>query len=118
MLKISSKPDSNIIVTEASQLVTYRNHPPLAKIIKSKISKHGKVRWLWIGNHFKGWSLKYLIVNSVFDLRHTFYFEKIAIVGNQKRVILMAKLIAPFTIAKVKHFNLEDQKRYTRWIRQ
>lgn len=117
MLKCIDEFESNIIITYARDRVNYENHAPLAQLIRTKISLYKKIRWLWIGENFKGWSLKYLFFNSLFDLWHTFHFEKIAIVGDQKCIILMAKIITPFTPAEVRHFKLQEKEIYDSWIR-
>jgi hypothetical protein len=117
MLVCHHKPEENLVITHVSGKVKFKDHPSLAKIIKTKIAEHGKVRWLWIGEHFTGWSLKYFVWNGVFDLWHTFHFEKIAIVGNQKSIRWMAKIITPFTPAQVKYFQLEDKNLSEEWIR-
>ena len=117
MLVCHHKPEENLLITHVSGKVKFKDHPPLAKIIKGKIAEHRKVRWLWIGEDFTGWSLRYLVWNGVFDLWHTFHFEKIAIVGNEKLIRIMARIIAPFTPAKVKLFRMEEKVMYDDWIR-
>jgi len=106
------------IFTIAIGKVTYACHPPLAKVIKHKIASYGSVRWLWFSDSFKCWSFRYFIVNGFFFIKRINYFEKIAIVGEDPQVKIMAKMLKLLKPEKVKHFKNRDEELYDKWIKE
>jgi len=75
----------------------------------------GKVRVLAQFHDFHGWDLHALWDDIKFATTHCTKIERIALVGEKSWEKWMAKVCAPFTMAKVKYFDASEVDKAWAW---
>jgi len=79
-------------------------------------AKHGKVRLLAQFHDFKGWDAKALWDDIKFSTTHCTKIERIALVGEKTWEKYMAMVCKPFTMAKIKYFDVGDLPGAWAWL--
>jgi hypothetical protein len=85
-------------------------------IVEAAIAKGGKVRLLAQFEDFHGWDLHALWDDTKFSTKHCADVEKVALVGDRAWEKWMAKVCAPFTLAKIEYFDSNDIDRAWSWL--
>jgi hypothetical protein len=80
-------------------------------------AKDGKIRLLAQFHDFHGWDLHALWDDIKFSTTHCTKFERIAMVGDKTWEKWMAKVCAPFTMAKVQYFDATEIDKAWAWLR-
>ena len=83
--------------------------------IDAAVAKHGKARILAQFHDFHGWDAKALWDDIKFSTTHCTKIERIALVGEKTWEKWMAKVCAPFTMAKIKYFDAADINAARAW---
>ena len=78
----------------------------------------GKVRLLAQFHDFHGWDTHALWDDIKFATTHCTKIERIAIVGEKTWEKWMAKVCAPFTMAKVRYFDAADIEKAWAWLQE
>jgi hypothetical protein len=91
----------------------YKKFVPL---VDAEIAKDGKVRILAQFENFAGWDLKALWDDIKFSTTHCRKIERIALVGDKTWEKWMAKVCKPFTMAKVKYFDVGQIDAARAWV--
>jgi hypothetical protein len=91
----------------------YKQFVPL---VDAAVAQYGKVRLLAQFEDFHGWDLHALWDDTVFATRHCGDVERIALVGDKKWEEWMAKVCKPFTMAKVRYFDVADKAAAQAWL--
>lgn len=78
----------------------------------------GKIRMLAQFHDFHGWDLHALWDDCKFAATHCTKFDRIALVGEKTWEKWMAKVCAPFTMAKVKYFDVSEIDRAWAWLQE
>lgn len=76
----------------------------------------GKVRLLTVFENFQGWDMRALWDDIKFATTHCTKFDRIALVGDKTWEKWMAKVCAPFTMAKVQYFDIADIDKARAWL--
>lgn len=87
-------------------------------IVETAIGAHGKIRLLAQLEDFHGWDLHALWDDTKFAVKHCADVERVALVGDKKWEEWMAKVCAPFTLAKVRYFDVSDAEAAWGWLIQ
>ena len=85
-------------------------------VVEAAVAKQGKVRLLAQFHDFHGWDLHALWDDIKFSTKHCTDIERIALVGDKKWEEWMAKVCKPFTMAKVKYFDVADIQGAWAWL--
>jgi acyl-CoA-binding protein len=85
-------------------------------LVESAVAKHGKVRILAQFEDFHGWDLHALWDDIKFSTKHCNDIQRIALVGDRKWEAWMAKVCKPFTLAKIRYFDVSDIGAARAWI--
>jgi hypothetical protein len=93
----------------------YKKFVPL---VDEAIAEHGKVRMLVVFHDFHGWDLHALWDDMQFASTHCLKIERIALVGEKKWEMYMAKVCKPFTMAKIQYFDAARLEEAREWIRE
>jgi SpoIIAA-like len=93
----------------------YQHFVPL---VESSIQAHGKARLLAQFEDFHGWDLHALWDDIKFSTKHCTDVERIALVGDKKWEQWMAKVCKPFTLAKVRYFDVKDVEVAWQWLEE
>ena len=91
----------------------YKNFVP---VIDGAVTKQGKIRLLAQFNDFHGWDLHALWDDIKFSTTHCTKIERIALVGDKAWEKWMAKVCKPFTMAKIKYFDLSEVDAAKEWL--
>jgi len=86
--------------------------------VEAAIKTSGKVRILAQFEDFHGWDLHALWDDTKFSTQHCADVEKIALVGDKKWEEWMAKVCKPFTLAKLRYFDIKDADAAWQWLQQ
>jgi hypothetical protein len=78
----------------------------------------GKVRLLAQFHDFQGWDTHALWDDIKFATTHCTKIERIALVGEKSWEKWMAKVCAPFTLAKVKYFEASEIDKAWAWLQE
>lgn len=90
----------------------------LIPFLEEKIKKHGKIKWYFEMEDFRGFEVQVLWEDVKFDVKHRNSFEKVAMVGDKMWHKLMTDMMKPFTDAEIKYFDLKDQDKAHHWIKE
>ena len=93
----------------------YKSFVPL---VDAAIATEGKVRLLAQFHDFKGWDARALWDDIKFSTSHCTKIERIALVGEKKWEEWMTSVCKPFTMAKMKYFDLADLDAAKTWINE
>jgi hypothetical protein len=91
----------------------YKKFVPL---VDAAIAKEGKVRVLAQFHDFHGWDAKALWDDIKFSTTHCTKIERIALVGEKAWEKWMATVCKPFTMAKIRYFDVADMDAAKKWI--
>jgi len=86
--------------------------------VEAAIKDHGKVRLLALFEDFHGWDLHAMWDDTKFATKHCADVERIALVGDKKWEEWMAKVCKPFTMAKLKYFDVSQTESAWKWLEE
>ena len=86
--------------------------------VDAAIAEHGKVRLLAHFVDFHGWDLHALWDDIKFSTTHCTKVERIALVGDKLWEEWMAKVCKPFTMAKIRYFDVSELDAAWAWIEE
>ena len=84
--------------------------------IDAAVAKHGKVRLLAQFHDFHGWDLHALWDDIKFSTTHCTKIDRIALVGEKTWEKWMAIVCKPFTMAKIKYFDVSQLDQAKAWL--
>jgi hypothetical protein len=87
-------------------------------IVETAIQAQGKVRLLAQFEDFHGWDLHALWDDTKFATRHCADVERIALVGDKAWEKWMAAVCKPFTMAKIRYFDVKDVESAWKWLEE
>jgi SpoIIAA-like len=91
----------------------YKTFVPM---IDAAIARLGKVRLLALFHDFQGWDLHALWDDTKFATTHCTKIERIALVGDKTWEKWMAKVCKPFTMAKLRYFDVSEMDAALAWL--
>jgi hypothetical protein len=91
----------------------YKKFVPL---VDAEIAKEGKVNILAQFHDFQGWDVKALWDDIKFSTTHCTKIKKIALAGEKSWEKWMATVCKPFTMAKIKYFNVSEIEAAKKWL--
>jgi hypothetical protein len=91
----------------------YKRFVPL---IDAAVANEGKVRLLAEFEDFHGWDLHALWDDIKFSTTHCTKIERIALVGDRKWEEWMARVCKPFTLAKIRYFDVSQRDAAWAWL--
>lgn len=84
--------------------------------VDQAIAEEGRVRLLAQFHDFHGWDMHALWDDIKFATEHCTKIERIAMVGEKTWQKWMAKVCAPFTMAKIKYFDVREMEAAWSWL--
>lgn len=91
----------------------YKTFVPL---VEDAVAKEGKIRLLAQFHDFHGWDMHALWDDIKFSTKHCLDVERIALVGEKTWEKWMATVCKPFTMAKVKYFDVSEISDAEAWL--
>jgi hypothetical protein len=93
----------------------YKKFVPL---VDAALEKQGKVRLLAQFENFHGWDLHAMWDDIKFATTHCTKIERIALVGEKTWEKWMAKVCKPFTMAKIRYFDVTEADAAQAWLEE
>ena len=93
----------------------YKRFVPL---MDAEIAKDGKVNVLAQFHDFHGWDMPALWDDIKFSTTHSTKFKRIAIVGERKWEKWMDVVCKPFTMAKIRYFEMTQLDAAKAWLNE
>src|SRR5262249_40098408 len=93
----------------------YKSFVPM---IEAEVATGSKIRLLAQFHDFKGWDLHALWDDIKFSTTVCTKIERIALVGENSWERMMASVCKPFTMAKVRYFDVADLEAAKTWLRE
>jgi hypothetical protein len=87
-------------------------------IVEAAIQAQGKVRLLAQFEDFHGWDLHALWDDTKFATRHCADVERIALVGDKAWEKWMAAVCNPFSMARIRYFDIKDIEPAWQWLEE
>ena len=85
-------------------------------VIDAAVAKAGKIRLLAQFEDSHGWDLHALWDDIKFSTMHCLDIERIALVGDKTWEKWMAKVCKPFTMAKIRYFDVSQMEEARSWL--
>ena len=87
-------------------------------VIDAAVAKEGKVRLLAQFHDFQGWDLHALWDDICFATTHCLKIKRIALVGETSWEKWMAVVCKPFTMAKLRYFDVSQLDAARAWLNE
>lgn len=116
MIEKLDQSSGNVLGFKMSGKLHDEDYKHFVPLLDASIASHGKVRLLAWFDDFHGWDLHALWDDIKFAATHCTKVERIAMVGDKKWEEWMAKIYKPFTLAKVKYFDVADISGAWKWV--
>ena len=108
----------NILAFKMTGKLHDEDYQHFVPIVEAAIQAHGKVRLMAQFEDFHGWDLHALWDDTKFAIKHCADVERIALVGDKKWEEWMARICAPFTMAKLRYFDANVTGSALNWLTQ
>jgi hypothetical protein len=95
--------------------VDYKTFVP---VVDKAVAEQGKIRMLAVFENFEGWDMHAIWDDIAFSTTHCHVIERIALVGDKRWEVWMAKVCKPFTMAKLQYFDISRLPDAYRWIEE
>jgi hypothetical protein len=115
MIKQLASPSGAALGFELSGTLHDADYKAFVPLI-DEAAKAGKVRLLARFHDFHGWDAHALWDDIKFSTAHCTKFDRIALVGDKAWEKWMARVCAPFTMAKVKFFDATEVDAAWAWL--
>ena len=106
----------NVVEVHITGKLTKEDYEQFVPATEALIKEHGKIRVLFVMHDFHGWTAGALWDDLKFDLKHFAHIERVAIVGESKWEHGMAIFCKPFTLGKVRYFDISQIDDARKWI--
>ena len=91
----------------------YKTFVPL---VDAEIAKEGKINVLDQFHDFRGWDAKALWDDIKFSTTHCTKIKRVALVGEKSWEKWMAAVCKPFTMAKIRYFDVTEIEAAKAWL--
>ena len=116
MIEMLSGLSANAVGFKLSGKLHDEDYKKFVPLVDDAIAKSGKVRVLAQFHDFHGWDLHALWDDIKFSTTHCTKIERIALVGEKAWEKWMAAVCKPFTMAKIKYFDVSEIDAAKTWV--
>ncbi len=118
MIEELPTPSDNILAFRLSGKLHDEDYKTFVPRVDEAIANDGKIRMLAEFHDFHGWDAHALWDDIKFATEHCTKIEKIAMVGETAWEKGMATVCKPFTMAKVKYFDVGEVDAAFAWLQE
>ena len=118
MIEQIDRANGEILGFKMSSKLHDENYQKFVPVVEAAIKAHGKVRLLAEFVDFHGWDLHALWDDTKFATKHCADVERIALVGDKTWEKWMAAVCRPFTMARIRYFNIPDIDSAWKWLEE
>ena len=116
MIQTLNKTKDKVLGFKMSGKLHDEDYKHFVPTVEAAIKKHGKVRLLAQFEDFHGWDMHALWDDIKFSTKHCADVERVALVGDKKWEKWMAAVCKPFTLAKIRYFDVKDIEAAWKWV--
>ena len=116
MIEILSTDSDKVVAFKMSGKLHDADYKEFVPAVEAAIEAHGKIRMLAQFHDFHGWDMHAMWDDTKFAAKHLTEIERIALVGEKTWEKWMAKVCRPFTLAKIRYFDIADIDQAWEWI--
>jgi len=116
MIEILSTDSDKVVAFKMSGKLHDADYKEFVPAVEAAIESHGKIRMLAQFHDFHGWDMHAMWDDTKFAAKHLTEIERIALVGEKTWEKWMAKVCRPFTLAKIRYFDIADIDQAWEWI--
>ncbi len=116
MIEMLTSSASNVLAFKLSGKLHDEDYKTFVPLVDAAIADQGKARLLVAFENFQGWDMHALWDDIKFATTHCTKIEKIALVGEKQWEKWMAMVCKPFTMAKIKYFDLKEIQDAEKWL--
>ena len=116
MIEQLPAPSEKTLAFKMSGKLHDEDYKTFVPLIDEVAAKAGKVRLLAWFHDFEGWDMHALWDDIKFATTHCTKIERIALVGEKKWEAWMAKVCKPFTLAKLRYFDVSEIDAAKAWL--
>jgi len=109
-------PAENILGFRISGKLTDADYKTFVPIVDAAFLAHGKLRLLAQFHDFHGWDLYALWDDIQFSATHCTEMDRIALIGDRTWEKWMAAVCKPFTMAKIRYFDVSEIDAAWAWL--
>ena len=118
MIEQLPAPTDKILGFKMSGKLHDEDYKKFVPLVDAAVAKSGKVRLLAQFHDFHGWDLHALWDDIKFSTTHCTAVERIAMIGDKAWEKWMAKVCAPFTMAKIRYFDAAEVDAAWKWLQE
>jgi len=107
---------ANVLGFKMSGRLHDEDYKKFTPLVDDAIAKEGKARILAQFSDFHGWDAHALWDDIKFSTTHCTKIERIALVGEKSWEKWMAAVCKPFTMAKIRYFDVNEFDAAKAWI--
>jgi hypothetical protein len=116
MIEQLPAPSDKVLAFRMSGKLHDEDYKTFVPLVDTAIAQQGKVRLLAQFHDFHGWDLHALWDDTKFATTHCTEIERIALVGDKAWEKWMAAVCKPFTMAKIRYFDVSEMDNAKKWI--
>ncbi len=116
MIEELTSPHPHVLGFKLSGTLHDEDYKTFVPKVDNAISEEGKVRMLAQFHDFKGWDAHALWDDIKFATEHCTKIDRIALVGEKTWEKWMAQVCKPFTMAKLKYFDVRELDEAWAWL--
>src|SRR6516164_3450642 len=116
MIEMLSGLSANAVGFKLSGKLHDEDYKKFVPLVDDAIARSGKVRLLALFHDFHGWDLHALWDDIKFSTTHCTKIERVALVGDKAWEKWMAAVCKPFTMAKVRYFDIAEVGAAEAWL--
>jgi hypothetical protein len=116
MIEQLSQSSNKVLGFKMSGKLHDEDYKKFVPVIDAAVAKEGKIRIFAQFQDFHGWDFHALWDDIKFSTKHCLDIERIALIGDKKWEEWMAKVCKPFTMAKIKYFDVSEIEAAKAWL--
>ena len=118
MIEQIAQTSENVLGFKLSGKLHDEDYKMFVPVIDAAAAKQGTIRVLAQFDDFHGWDLHALWDDIKFSTTHCTKIERIALVGDKAWEKWKAKVCKPFTMAKIRYFDVSEIAPAKEWLEE
>lgn len=117
-IELTENADAKLLEVKASGKLSKQDYEHFEPAVAGLMGTAGKIKILFVMHDFHGWDLGAVWEDTKFATKHCRDIEKIAMVGESAWEKWMATICKPFTMSKIKYFEVGQADEARQWLAQ
>ncbi|WCN37576.1 STAS/SEC14 domain-containing protein [Aneurinibacillus uraniidurans] len=118
MIRVIESRSDAVVAIEVSEKITKKDFHGVEQAFRETANRYGKIRVLMMVGEYTGVSWDFILEDIEFNKEFYKYYDKVAVVSDQKWMKPIIKIEDYFIKADMKYFDLEQQNEAWEWITQ